>query len=225
MLVSRTPSSILSCQNLCPIFVFNPHFKQTSSSQSLLVTAPHPFHNANLSFALPRAAPNDGSRGKLGHAEVEEEEEEDGFSSSGTFGGREVDEEEEDVEEEQEEEEEEEEEFSSYGRFRRREDDKDYDRDPEFAEILGSCFEDPQKAQARVEARIRKKRNKILHAKAGSSTPMKVSFNNGHSIDQYLVNPRSSFVGIKQLVFGGLEFENWKEGLSSEDAGFSVHKI
>lgn len=29
-------------------------------------------------------------------------------------------------------------------------DEKDYDRDPEIAEILGSCFDDPQKAQARV---------------------------------------------------------------------------
>ena len=26
----------------------------------------------------------------------------------------------------------------------------DYDKDPEFAEILGSCFDDPEKAQARV---------------------------------------------------------------------------
>lgn len=29
-------------------------------------------------------------------------------------------------------------------------DEKDYDRDPELAEILGSCFEDPQNAQSRV---------------------------------------------------------------------------
>lgn len=29
-------------------------------------------------------------------------------------------------------------------------DETDYDRDPELAEILGSCFEDPQKAQSRV---------------------------------------------------------------------------
>jgi hypothetical protein len=34
-----------------------------------------------------------------------------------------------------------------------------------------------------------------------------------------------SFVGIKQLVFGGEEFENWKEDLTSEDTGYGVHKI
>lgn len=34
-----------------------------------------------------------------------------------------------------------------------------------------------------------------------------------------------SHVGIKQLVFGGSEFENWKENLTSEDAGCSIHKI
>lgn len=85
-------------------------------------------------------------------------------------------------------------------------DEKDYDRDPELAEILGSCFDDPQKAQARVspwvllrispfslffvfwvsisemnfskvEERIRRKRGKILHAKTGSATPMEVIFN------------------------------------------------
>ncbi|XP_078438010.1 oxidoreductase/transition metal ion-binding protein (DUF3531) [Wolffia australiana] len=53
----------------------------------------------------------------------------------------------------------------------------EYDKDPEFAEILGACFDEPEKAQARVEERIRKKRSKILHAKTGSSTPMKVTFN------------------------------------------------
>ena len=35
----------------------------------------------------------------------------------------------------------------------------------------------------------------------------------------------NSYVGIKQVVFGGSEFENWRENLTSEDAGFSVHKI
>jgi hypothetical protein len=34
-----------------------------------------------------------------------------------------------------------------------------------------------------------------------------------------------SFVGIKQLVFGAEEFENWKEDLTSEDTGYGVHKI
>lgn len=35
----------------------------------------------------------------------------------------------------------------------------------------------------------------------------------------------SDFVGIKQVVFGGTEFENWKESLTVEDPGCSVHKI
>uniref|UniRef100_A0A2P2KC93 Uncharacterized protein n=1 Tax=Rhizophora mucronata TaxID=61149 RepID=A0A2P2KC93_RHIMU len=35
----------------------------------------------------------------------------------------------------------------------------------------------------------------------------------------------SDYVGIKQLVFGGSEFENWKENLTSEYAGHGVHKI
>ncbi|MCH96693.1 hypothetical protein A2U01_0017682, partial [Trifolium medium] len=33
------------------------------------------------------------------------------------------------------------------------------------------------------------------------------------------------FVGIKQLVFGGEEFENWNEDLTSEDTGYGVHKV
>ncbi|CAN6441506.1 unnamed protein product [Victoria cruziana] len=67
----------------------------------------------------------------------------------------------------------------SSGRFtargRQTEEEKDYDRDPEIADIMGSFMEDPQKAQSRVEERIRSKRNKILQAKTGSSTPMKVT--------------------------------------------------
>ncbi|KAE9464477.1 hypothetical protein C3L33_03582, partial [Rhododendron williamsianum] len=35
----------------------------------------------------------------------------------------------------------------------------------------------------------------------------------------------SDHVGIKQVVFGGKEFENWSQDLMSEDAGYSVHKI
>ena len=38
------------------------------------------------------------------------------------------------------------------GGFSGRDDDKDYDKDPEFAEILGSCLDDPQKAQSRVSS-------------------------------------------------------------------------
>jgi len=34
-----------------------------------------------------------------------------------------------------------------------------------------------------------------------------------------------SFVGIKQVMFGGAEFESWNENLKSEEAGYGVHKI
>jgi len=37
-------------------------------------------------------------------------------------------------------------------RFREREEQRDYDRDPEFAEILGSCLHDPGKAQSKVSS-------------------------------------------------------------------------
>ncbi|PIA42213.1 hypothetical protein AQUCO_02100230v1 [Aquilegia coerulea] len=216
----------------------------------------------------------------------------------------------------------EDEEFSSRKPFRGREEEKDYDRDPEFAEILGGCVDEPEKAQARVEERIRKKRNKILQPKTGNATPMQVRFNKFDFSSSYLwfefhnaplpsdislicdtirswhivgrlggcnsmnmqlsqapldkkpsydpiqganVTPTtfynigdfevqenlgriwmdigtsepllldilinaliqisSDYVGIKQLVFGGSEFENWKENLTSDVAGCSVHKI
>ncbi|XP_057507063.1 uncharacterized protein LOC130790147 [Actinidia eriantha] len=212
--------------------------------------------------------------------------------------------------------------FSSETRFRGREEEKDYDRDPEFAEILGSCLDDPAKARTKMEERLRKKRNKILHTKTGSATPMKVTFNKFDFSNSYiwfefynvplpkdvslicdtirawhilgrlggcnslnmqlsqspmdkrpsydavqganatpatfynigdlelqenlariwvdigtsepllldiLINAltqiSSDYVGIKQLVFGGSEFENWREGLTSEDEGYNLHKI
>ncbi|XP_059634862.1 uncharacterized protein LOC132277132 [Cornus florida] len=217
---------------------------------------------------------------------------------------------------------EEEDELPSHRRFRGRGEEKDYDRDPEFADILGSCLDDPQRAQSKMEERLRKKRNKILHTKTGSAIPMKVAFNKFDVSNSYIwfefynaplekdvslicdtirswhivgrlggcnslnmqlsqspmdkrpsydaiqganVTPTtfynigdlevqdnlarlwvdigtsepllldilingltqisSDYVGIKQVVFGGSEFENWRENLTSEDAGYSVHKI
>ncbi|KAK4432936.1 hypothetical protein Salat_1055800 [Sesamum alatum] len=199
---------------------------------------------------------------------------------------------------------------------------KDYDRDPEFAEILGSCLDDPDKARAKMEERLRKKRNKILHTKTGSPDPMQVKFNKFDFTNSYIwlefynaplekdvslicdtirswhivgrlggcnsmnmqlsqspleqrptydaiqganVTPTtfynigdleiqdnlariwvdigtseplildilinaltqisSDYVGIKQVMFGGSEFENWRENLKTEDTGYSVHKI
>ncbi|KAL2335222.1 hypothetical protein Fmac_016435 [Flemingia macrophylla] len=199
---------------------------------------------------------------------------------------------------------------------------KDYDRDPEFGNILGGFLEDPQVAQSKLEERLRKKRNKILHTKTGSGKPMKVSFNKfdfsnsfiwfefynvplakdvslicdtirawhiigrlggcnsmnmqlsqspmeskpsynyieGANVEpstfynigdlevqenlariwvdigtveplllDVLINAltqiSSDFVGIKQVMFGGAEFENWNEDLKSEDSGYGVHKI
>ncbi|ONH97863.1 hypothetical protein PRUPE_7G214800 [Prunus persica] len=212
--------------------------------------------------------------------------------------------------------------FSGRGGFTGREEEKDFDRDPEFAEIMGACLDDPQKARSKMEDRLRKKRNKILHTKSGSGVPMNVTFNNFGFSNSYIwfefyntpleqdvslisdtfrswhiigrmggcnsmnmqlsqspldkrpsydaiqganVTPTtfynigdleiqdnlarvwvdigttepllldvlinaltqisSDFVGIKQVVFGGSEFENWKENLTSEDAGYSVHNI
>ncbi|PIN21734.1 hypothetical protein CDL12_05572 [Handroanthus impetiginosus] len=199
---------------------------------------------------------------------------------------------------------------------------KDYDRDPEFAEILGSCLDDPEKARSKMEDRLRKKRKKILHTKTGSANPMKVTFNKFDFSNSYIwfefynaplekdislicdtirswhivgrlggcnsmnmqlsqspfdkrptydaiqgakVSPTtfynigdleiqdnlariwvdigtsepllldvlinaltqisSDYIGIKQVMFGGSEFETWRENLKTEDAGYSVHKI
>ncbi|XP_059596591.1 uncharacterized protein LOC100257820 isoform X2 [Vitis vinifera] len=68
-------------------------------------------------------------------------------------------------------------EFLPRSGFGGREEEMDYDRNPEFAEILGSCLDDPQKARSKMEERLRRKRNKILHTKTGSALPMKVTFN------------------------------------------------
>ncbi|XP_070018493.1 uncharacterized protein [Nicotiana sylvestris] len=227
-----------------------------------------------------------------------------------------------DVEMEEGEEEEEKEGFSRSRGFRGREDEKNYDKDPELAEILGSCLDDPDKAQSMMEERLRKKRNKIVHTKTGSATPVNVTFNKFDFTNSYIwfefynaplekdislicdtirswhivgrlggcnslnmqlsqspldkrpsydavqganVNPTTfynigdleiqdnlariwvdigtsehllldvlinaltqisfDYVGIKQVVFGESEFENWRENLTSEDAGYSVHKI
>ncbi|KAL5573044.1 hypothetical protein UlMin_022641 [Ulmus minor] len=212
--------------------------------------------------------------------------------------------------------------FSARGGFRGRGEERDYDRDPEFAEILGSCLDNPEKAQSKMEERLRRKRNKILHTKTGSGLPMKVTFNKFEFSNSYIwfefyntplekdisllcdtirswhivgrlggcnsmnmqlsqspldkrpsydaiqganVTPTtfynigdleiqdnlariwvdvgtsepllldvlinaltqisSDYVGIKQVTFGGSEFENWKENLTSEDTGCFVHKI
>ncbi|XP_029128352.1 uncharacterized protein LOC109803970 isoform X1 [Cajanus cajan] len=244
--------------------------------------------------------------------------------------------------------------YSSRGPYTGRPE-KDYDRDPEFGNILGGFLEDPQASQSKLEERLRKKRNKILHTKTGSGKPMTVSFNKvgmhmiqklniflfffnqkitfvcltpnacisrfdfsnsyiwfefynillakdvslicdtirawhiigrlggcnsmnmqlsqspmeakpsydyiqGANVEpstfynigdlevqenlariwvdigtveplllDVLINAltqiSSDFVGIKQVMFGGAEFENWKEDLKSEDSGYGVHKI
>ncbi|CAK8570742.1 unnamed protein product [Lathyrus sativus] len=212
--------------------------------------------------------------------------------------------------------------YSSGGGPYKGEAEKDFDRNPEYAEILGDFVDDPEKAQSRMEERLRKNRNKILQTKTGSGVPMKVSFNKFDYSNSYIwfefynvplakdislicdtirawhivgrlggcnamnmqlsqsqmekrpsydyvqganVTPTtfynigdlevqdnlariwvdigtddplildvlinaltqisSDFVGIKQIVFGGDEFENWKEDLTSEESGYGVHKI
>ncbi|KAL3817892.1 hypothetical protein ACJIZ3_003797 [Penstemon smallii] len=202
------------------------------------------------------------------------------------------------------------------------EEEKDYDRDPEFADILGTSLDDPEKARSKMEDRLRKKRHRILHTKTGVAKPMKVTFNNFEFTSSYiwlefynaplekdvslicdtvrswhilgrlggcnsmnmqlsqspldkrptydaiqganatpatfynigdleiqdnlariwvdigtsepllldvLINAltqlSSDYIGIKQVMFGGSEFENWNENLKTEDVGYSVHKI
>jgi len=217
-----------------------------------------------------------------------------------------------------------EDEFSAKKRgvYRAKKEKIDYDKDPEFADILGDCLDNPDKAQKKMEERLRKKRNKILHTKTGSATSMPVTFNKFEYSNSYMwlefyntpldkdialisdtirswhilgrlggynsmnmqlsqapldkrpnydailganVEPTtfynigdlevqdnvariwldigtseplildvlinaltqisSDYVGIKKVVFGGSEFESWKENMTSEESGFRVHKI
>ncbi|EEE54807.1 hypothetical protein OsJ_02225 [Oryza sativa Japonica Group] len=218
-----------------------------------------------------------------------------------------------------EEEEEEEEGFPEWGNG----DEDEYDHDPEIGDIMGEYFDDPNKAQSRMEERIKKKRHKIVQAKTGSPNPMKVVFNKFDFSNSYiwfefyhallpkdvtlicdalrswhivgrlggcnsmnmqlsqlpldcqrptydaleganttptsfynigdleiqdniarvwvdigihepllldillnaLTTINSDHVGIKQVQFGGSEFQNWSEDLKTEEAGYSVHKI
>ncbi|KAL1210644.1 hypothetical protein V5N11_006960 [Cardamine amara subsp. amara] len=235
--------------------------------------------------------------------------------------GREM---EEDVEEFEEEDEDVEDEFSARkkGVYRAKKEDINYDKDPEFADILGDCLDNPEKAQKKMEERLRNKRNKILHTKTGSASSMQVSFNKFEYSNSYMwlefynapldkdislisdtirswhilgrlggynsmnmqlsqapldkrpnydailganVEPTtfynigdlevqdnvariwldigtseplildvlinaltqisSDYVGIKKVVFGGSEFESWKDNMTSEETGFRVHKI
>ncbi|KAF2304049.1 hypothetical protein GH714_026650 [Hevea brasiliensis] len=63
------------------------------------------------------------------------------------------------------------------GRFSGREEEKNYDKDPEFAEILGSCLDDPQKAQLmelldiQMEERLRGEKKQGFAHKDGSAIP------------------------------------------------------
>jgi hypothetical protein len=81
-----------------------------------------------------------------------------------------------------EEEEEEEEGFPEWGNG----DEDEYDHDPEIGDIMGEYFDDPNKAQSRMEERIKKKRHKIVQAKTGSPNPMKVVFNKFDFSNSYI---------------------------------------
>ncbi|RCV25880.1 hypothetical protein SETIT_5G201300v2 [Setaria italica] len=63
---------------------------------------------------------------------------------------------------------------------------EDYDHDPEIGDIMGDYFDDPKKAQNRMEERIRKKRHKIVQAKTGSPNTMKVVFNKFDFSNSYI---------------------------------------
>lgn len=203
------------------------------------------------------------------------------------------------------------------------EDDHNHDHDPEIADIMGDYFDDPKKAQSRMEERIKKKRHKIVQAKTGSPNPMKVVFNKFDFSNSYiwfefynallpkdvklicdalrswhilgrlggcnsmnmqlsqlsldckrptydaleaanatptsfynigdleiqenlarvwvdigiqdpllldillnsLTTINSDHLGIKEVQFGGSEFQSWNDSLNTEEAGYSVHKI
>uniref|UniRef100_A0A453EXD7 Uncharacterized protein n=1 Tax=Aegilops tauschii subsp. strangulata TaxID=200361 RepID=A0A453EXD7_AEGTS len=197
------------------------------------------------------------------------------------------------------------------------------DHDPEIADIMGDYFDDPKKAQSRMEERIKKKRHKIVQAKTGSPNPMKVVFNKFDFSNSYiwfefynallpkdvklicdtlrswhilgrlggcnsmnmqlsqlsldckrptydaleaanaaptsfynigdleiqenlarvwvdigiqdpllldillnsLTTINSDHLGIKEVQFGGSEFQSWNDSLNTEEAGYSVQKI
>jgi hypothetical protein len=40
-----------------------------------------------------------------------------------------------------------------------------------------------------------------------------------------LTTINSDHLGIKQVCFGGSEFESWNGNLNTEEAGYSVHRI
>ncbi|KAI3956965.1 hypothetical protein MKX01_000999 [Papaver californicum] len=143
----------------------------------------------------------------------------------------------------------------------------DYDRDPEFAEILGDLLDNPDKAQSRtirswhIVGRLGgcnsmnmqlsqspMDKRPTYDAIRGANVSPTTFYNIGDFEIQdnvariwmdigtsepllldVLINALSQIssdhIGIKQLVFGGSEFESWKENLTSEAAGFSVHKI
>ncbi|XP_028785695.1 uncharacterized protein LOC114741596 [Neltuma alba] len=292
-----------------------------SSSVALIV----PSYTRNIRFLCDVKDPHKKVKSKdididIFDEEQESKEEDVGeFSAQGLYARRETGDI--DLEDEQEDKNDYAAGFSGRGAYAGKQE-KDYDRDPEFAEILGSCLDDPNKARSKMEERLRKKRSKILHSKTGSGVPMKVSFNKFDFSNSYIwiefyntplakdisllcdtirawhivgrlggcnsmnmqlsqspldkrpsydyiqganVTPTtfynigdlevqdnlariwvdigtneplildvlinaltqisSDFVGIKQLMFGGAEFENWKENLTSEEAGYSVHKI
>ncbi|KAL8503146.1 hypothetical protein ACS0TY_022043 [Phlomoides rotata] len=277
------PPSISTQSTKCPPFLYakSPHITQSSSGLYSLVAR-------RRTMVLQSQLEMNGFDG-LGDKIMEDDS--DVSWAGGGFGGREGEE-------------------------------KDYDRDPEFAEILGSCLDDPTKAQSKMEERLRKKRNKILHTKTGSANPMNVQFNKFDFSNSYiwlefyntplekdvtlicdtirswhivgrlggcnsmnmqlsqspsdkrptydaiqganvtpatfynigdlevqdnlarfwvdigtsepllldvlinaLMHISSDYVGIKQVMFGGSEFENWKENLKTEDVGYNIHKI
>ncbi|EPS68021.1 hypothetical protein M569_06752, partial [Genlisea aurea] len=63
---------------------------------------------------------------------------------------------------------------------------RDFDGDPELAEIIGSSLDDPIKARSKMEERVRRKRDKILQTKTGSPHPMKVKFNKFDFSNSYI---------------------------------------
>ncbi|KAK6944870.1 Protein of unknown function DUF3531 [Dillenia turbinata] len=157
----------------------------------------------------------------------------------------------------------------SYGRrFRGKEEEREYDKETEFAEILGYCVDNPQKAQSKAsifyDVTIRSWQ--IVGRFGGcDSMNMQVkcfccpnplwtkdpsydaiqepnvsstTFCNTGDLEvqdklaRIWVDIGTSepllldvLINALTLISSGKEFENWKENLTSEDAGCGIHKI
>lgn len=116
----------------CPIITFSKHLLHNNFAPSSTVALKGPSYTGTLRFLCTVKNP---------HKNVNSDEGE--FSAEGMYARREA------KDFDQEDEDHDEAGFSGQGPYTGREE-KDFDRDPEFAEIIGSCLDDPEKARSKV---------------------------------------------------------------------------